>query len=162
MENKILIRKIVTDDNHALAGIIRSSLKEFNANKPGTVYFDETTDHLSELFKRENSAYFVLLIDDEIAGGGGFYPTAGLPAKTCELVKMYLSGKFRQKGLGYLLLKKCIEEARQSGYKRMYIETMPELKKAIALYQKNGFHFINAPLGNSGHTGCDVWMLKDL
>jgi putative acetyltransferase len=55
-----------------------------------------------------------------------------------------------------------MKEAKQSGFQKMYLETMPELTRAIPMYQKNGFHFINSSLGNSGHTGCDVWMLKDL
>lgn len=162
METKILIRKIVADDNAALAIIIRSSLKEFNANKPGTVYFDNTTDSLSEVFKVENSAYFVLEINSEIAGGGGYFPTKGLPGDTCELVKMYLSKKFRKKGFGQMLLEKCMAEAMKTGFEKMYIETMPELTNAISMYEKNGFQFIHAPLGNSGHTGCDIWMIKSL
>jgi putative acetyltransferase len=94
----MLIRKIIPDDNAALAIIIRTSLKEFNANKPGTVYFDETTDHLSDVFKTKRSAYYVIEKDGKIAGGGGFYPTEGLPSNTCELVKMYLAKEYRGKG----------------------------------------------------------------
>ena len=39
--------------------IIKNTLKEFGANKPGTVYFDPTTDHLFELFSAPDSAYFI-------------------------------------------------------------------------------------------------------
>lgn len=117
---------------------------------------------MNENFKVQNAAYFVLEENGNLAGGCGFYPTEGLPPETCELVKMYLSAKFRKKGYGQLLLSKSIEEARRAGYSRMYIETLPELINAIELYKKNGFHFIEKPLGNSGHSGCDVWMLKDI
>jgi putative acetyltransferase len=158
----MLIRKIATDDNAALAEIIRNSLKEFNAAKPGTVYFDETTDHLSDVFTIKDSAYFVLEFEGEIAGGGGFYPTEGLPATTCELVKMYLAKEYRGKGWGNLLLQKCMDEAKKQGYQKMYLESMPELVNAIAMYKKNGFKPILQSLGNSGHTGCDVWMMRDL
>jgi putative acetyltransferase len=162
LEAKIQVREILEKDNTSLAAIIRTSLKEFNANKPGTVYYDETTDHLSDVFKLKNAAYFVLETEGEIAGGSGYYPTKGLPSDTCELVKLYVSKKFRGKGFGQILLDKCMKEAKQSGFQKMYLETMPELTSAIPMYQKNGFHFINSSLGNSGHTGCDVWMLKDL
>jgi putative acetyltransferase len=158
----MLIRKIVADDNAALAHIIRNSLLEFNAAKPGTVYFDETTDHLSDVFANENSAYFVLEINGEVAGGAGFYPTNDLPPDTCELVKMYLAKKFRRKGFGEMLLQKCLEEAKKSGYKKMYLESMPELVNALPMYEKNGFQYLPNALGNSGHTGCDVWMTRDL
>ena len=158
----MLIRKIVADDNYALAGIIRNSLMEFNAAKPGTVYFDETTDHLSDVFTQERSAYFVMVVGDEIAGGAGFYPTEGLPENTCELVKIYLAKEFRRKGFGEMLLQKCMEEAKNEGYKKMYLESMPELTNAIPLYEKNGFTYLPGPLGNSGHSGCGIWMIKDL
>jgi putative acetyltransferase len=44
----------------------------------------------------------------------------------------------------------------------MYLESMPELTNAISMYKKNGFTKIPGSLGNSGHTGCDVFMMKDL
>ena len=114
-----------------------------------------------ENFQVRNAFYFVLEENGQLAGGCGFYPTEGLPSDTCELVKMYLAAPFRKKGYGQLLLDKSIAKAKQFGYTKMYIETLPELTNAIELYKKNGFYFIDKPLGNSGHTGCDVWMLKD-
>ncbi len=158
----MVIRKITPADNKAMAVIIRKSLEEFNAAKPGTVYFDETTDNLSKVFENKKSAYYVIEIGHEIAGGGGFYPTDGLPETVCELVKMYIAKKFRGKGWGKMLLQKCMEEAKKKGFHKMYLESMPELVNAISMYEKSGFNHIPASLGNSGHTGCDVWMMRDL
>ena len=162
MKDEIIIREIKQSDNSALALIVRNSLKEFNAAKPGTVYYDDTTDHLFEVFKQPGSKFFVAELNNEICGGGGIYPTAGLEEDTCELVKMYLSGTARGIGLGKTILQKCIDEAKSLGYNKMYLETMPELKVAIPMYEKFGFTFLNGPLGESGHTGCDVWMIKNL
>jgi putative acetyltransferase len=39
---------------------------------------------------------------------------------------------------------------------------MPELTRAIAMYHKYGFVFIPAAMGNSGHSGCDLFMMKHL
>jgi len=39
---------------------------------------------------------------------------------------------------------------------------MPELKQAMKVYEKFGFNYLNGPMGNSGHTGCSMWMLKEL
>ncbi len=55
----ISIRKIQPGDNNDLDVIVRSSLKEFGVDKPGTVYYDDTTDHLYELFQQPGSIYFV-------------------------------------------------------------------------------------------------------
>jgi putative acetyltransferase len=158
----IFIRLIKTGDDAELANIVRFTLKEFGANKPGTVYFDKTTDHLSQLFQVPGSVYYVAEYNGEIVGGGGIFPSPGLPADTCELVKMYLLKKVRGVGLGKLLIEKCIEFAKANGYKKIYIETMPELKQALKVYEKFGFNYINHPIGNTGHFGCDVWMIKEL
>jgi putative acetyltransferase len=162
MQQEINIRNIAAADNQALASIIRTTLEEFKANKPNTVYYDETTDHLFDVFKKEGSIYFVAEMSQEILGGGGVYPTAGLELGTCELVKLYLSQSARGKGIGKLLLQQCIVAARGMGYKKIYLETMPELTIAIPMYEKYGFTYLPGPLGCSGHTGCDVWMMKEL
>jgi putative acetyltransferase len=162
MENDVIIRKIELKDNVVLASIVRSSLAEFGANKPGTVFFDETTDHLYEMFQEPGSIYFVAEQDGKVLGGAGIYPSQGLPPQTCELVKMYLRPEARGKGLGKSLIDKCVEFAKGFGYRQLYIETMPELRKAVSIYEKFGFEYLNGPLGNTGHFGCDVWMLKKL
>ena len=159
---EIKLRAIQPEDNAALAKIVRESLTEFGANKPGTVYYDETTDHLFELFRAAGAAYFVAEYSGEVAGGGGIFPSDGLPDGTCELVKMYLKNTVRGKGVGRMLIEKCIAVAGQKGYTAMYIETMPELKQAVSLYEKFGFSQLKEPMGNTGHFGCDVWMLKQL
>lgn len=160
--NTITLRKITPADNPVLAQIIRSTLKEFKANKPGTVYYDESTDRLSEVFTLEKSMYFIAETDNSIVGGAGIYPTEGLPPDTCELVKMYLLPGARGKGVGKTLIHACFDHARQLGYKKMYLETMPELKAAIGMYEKSGFIPLKGPIGNSGHHGCDIWMMKEL
>ena len=161
--SEISIRPIQPGDNATIATIIRQSLAEFGANKPGTVYFDPTTDHLFELFETEpRSRYFIAEKQGKILGGAGFYPTDALPAGTCELVKMYLLPEARGMGLGRYMIDHCIATARELGFYQMYLETMPELKKAVAVYEKFGFTPLGASMGNSGHTGCGIWMLKKL
>lgn len=162
MEKKINIRPIAPGDNKAMAAIIRDTLTEFGANRPGTVFFDPTTDALYELFQQPGSWYYVAEIDGQLMGGGGLFPTDGLPAGTCELVKMYLLPSARGLGLGKKLITDCIEKARELGYDKMYLETMPELVKAVSVYEKMGFEYLPGPLGNSGHFGCGKWMLKGI
>jgi putative acetyltransferase len=159
----ITIRPIQPGDNEAIAAIIRQSLAEFGANKPGTVYFDPTTDHLFELFSAGTlSRYFVAEKNGTLLGGAGIYPTDGLPKGTCELVKMYLLPEARNMGLGRHMIDHCISTARELGFTQIYLETMPELKKAVSVYEKFGFTVLSCPMGNSGHTGCDIWMIKKL
>ena len=156
------IRLIEPKDNVALAAVIRAALTEFGANKPGTVYFDPTTDQLFQLFETPGSVYYVAEKDNEILGGCGIYPTAGLPDKTCELVKLYLAPSARGTGLGKALMLKAMAWAKEAGYEQVYLETMPELSNAVTMYEKLGYNRLTKALGNSGHDGCSIWMLKAL
>jgi putative acetyltransferase len=65
-------------------------------------------------------------------------------------------------GLGSRLIQTCLEAATKAGYKKVYLETMPELKQALHTYARFGFRYLSGPLGNSGHHGCSLWMLKEL
>ena len=159
---EIQIRNIEPSDNVAIAAIIRNALAEFGANKPGTVFFDPTTDHLFELFNAPGSVYYIAEKNGIILGGCGIFPTEALPEKTCELVKLYLDKAARGTGLGKALLLKAMDWAKENGYEQVYLESMPELSKAVSIYEKVGFEKLNHALGNSGHCGCDIWMLKKL
>ncbi|MDI9337867.1 MAG: GNAT family N-acetyltransferase [Alphaproteobacteria bacterium] len=157
------IRPIEKKDNPFLAKIIRDCLEEFKANKPGTVYFDSTTDALYELFEsKEKAAYWVVEKDNVILGGGGIFPTDNLPEDTLEVVKIYLVPQVRKFGLGKFLMNLCEAEALKRGFKNLYLESMPELAGAVSLYNRLGYKNICKALGNSGHCGCDVWMVKIL
>ena len=162
-EMGISIIPIAPEHNKALATIIRAALEEFGANKPGTVYYDDSTDHLYELFTSEpQSFYLVALQGDIVLGGAGIFPTEGLGSTTCELVKMYLTPSGRGTGLGKQLIDNCLAKAKTMGYSQVYLETMPELNKAVSVYEKFGFNYLTGPMGNSGHNGCDIWMIKTL
>jgi len=158
----LIIRTIALQDNEAIAKVIRAALTEFGANKPGTVFYDTTTDHLFELFQIPGAIYYIAELNSKLVGGAGIYPTKGLPDKTCELVKLYLHKDARGIGLGKQLLLKSMQWAKENGYEQVYLESMPELSKAVSIYENVGFKKIHHALGNSGHDGCDIWMIKNL
>ena len=163
MNPTIQIRPIEQKDNIDIAKVIRGALEEFGANKPGTVYFDPTTDALFELFNNTpGSYYYIATIDNNVVGGAGIFPTDNLPEGTCELVKLYLHKDARGTGLGKQLLNTAMQWAKENGYTQVYLESMPELSKAVTIYENVGFKRIDQPLGNSGHCGCDIWMVKNL
>ncbi|RYZ22668.1 MAG: GNAT family N-acetyltransferase [Chitinophagaceae bacterium] len=158
----ISLRPITSADNAAIARVIRAALEEFGANHPGTVYYDESTDRLSEVFEAPGSFYLVAEQDGQVVGGGGIYPTGGLPEGMAELVKMYLRPEVRGIGLGSRLIQAALDWAKEAGYKQVYLESMPELQKALSTYERFGFRYLDAPMGNSGHFGCGLWMLKTI
>ncbi len=158
----ITIRPLGPRDNKALGRLIRQVMIEFNANKPGTAFFDKALDSLSDVFTLKGSGYWVAEESEVLIGGAGIYPTEGLPEDYCELVKLYLHAGARGKGIGKKLLTNCFSSARMAGYTHIYLETVPELNVAIPFYEKACFTYLRQPLGNSGHYQCSVWMVKKL
>jgi putative acetyltransferase len=160
-KESMLIRLIEKNDNVEIAAVIRKVLEEHGVDRPGTVYTDPTTDQLFELFQTEGACYYVAKDNDVIIGGCGIYPTEGLPDGCAELVKLYVLQDYRGIGLGKSLMKHAIDFA-QEHYSQLYLETMPELSNAVALYEELGFKSLPDRMGNSGHFSCHIWMLKDL
>lgn len=161
-ENKIVLRPLEERDNANIAAIIRTVLTEFKAAKKGTVFFDPTTDDLYHLFKQKNAAYFIAEVNKKVVGGCGVYPTKGLPEDCCELVKLYLLPEARKAGLGKRFIEQSISAAKQFGFTKIYLESLPELTQAVSLYEKLGFTYLPAALGDSKHFGCSLWMIKEL
>lgn len=156
------IRDLAKSDNEELARIIRATFHEFNAPLEGTVYSDPTTDDLFELFQTPKSKLFVLEIDGKISGCCGIYPSEGLPQTCVELVKFYLAPEARSKGLGKDIFSKCLLQASKFNYQEVYIESLPQFDRAIYIYKQYEFEALDAPLGNSAHPACNIWMLKKL
>ncbi len=162
MPENITVREVKKEDNFRLAGLIREVFDEHNAPRQGKVFSDPATDNLSDLFNRDDSLLLVAEVEGQICGCCGIYPTEGLDNDTAELVKYYLHKDFRGMGIGRTLMEKCIEAAKLMGYQKLYIESMPEFSNAVRIYEKQGFRNIGHPLGNSGHTSCSIWMIRDL
>jgi putative acetyltransferase len=175
------IRKIGPKDNAAMAQIIRNVFEELDAPKVGTAYADPHLNTLSEDYQAENEIYFVVETsrdlsvhkkgrefsvpqNDEpiILGGCGIGNLNDTDFKICELQKMYLLKEARGKGIAQELMQKCLEFAKQAGYDKCYLETLPFMKAAQKLYVKSGFTYIDAPMGCTGHSSCNVFMIKDL
>ena len=156
------IRKIEPKDNLKIASVIRNIFEELDAPKVGTAYADPHLDTLFEVYQAKNEIYFIVEEDGIILGGCGIGNLIDSEFKICELQKMYLAKEARGKGIAKELMQKCLEFAKQVGYDKCYIETLPFMKDAQKLYVKSGFAYIDAPLGSTGHNACDVFMIKDL
>ncbi|AOM41489.1 GNAT family N-acetyltransferase [Xenorhabdus hominickii] len=158
-----IIRPINQQDNSGIATVIREVSAEhgLTADK-GFAVADPILDTLYEVYSQPRSAYWVIEMDGEIVGGGGVAPLAGGDGDTCELQKMYLSSVLRGKGVAKQIVQKSLEFGTQQGFKCCYLETTETLKAAIALYEKLGFSHIDEPLGNTGHSDCEVRMIKAL
>ncbi len=162
-----LIRNIEPLDNKAAANVIRGVLAEFGCVGPGFACNDHETDDLYSAYLDDRAKFWVIADGEtsKIVGCGGFSQLKNSdPAeKICELQKYYIFPEARGFGLGKQLLTTAIKEAKICGYKSMYLESVPQLKKALTLYEKFGFEMIDHPLGDTGHNkNCSIFMLLKL
>ena len=157
-----IIREIQKKDNPTIAAIVRDVLMEMGAPKVGTAYADPYLDSLFEVYTVPKSIYFVIEKDGKIIGGAGVMQLDNSDENICELQKMYLLPEGRGLGLGKFLIDNCIEKAKEFGFESCYIETMTYMEDAQKLYKKVGFYNLDKQLGNTGHSSCQVWMLKKL
>ncbi|WP_435262749.1 GNAT family N-acetyltransferase [Tenacibaculum sp. nBUS_03] len=157
-----IIREIKLEDNKQIATVIRDVLIEFGVPKVGTAYEDRATDEMYETYQEEKAGYYVIEHNNKIVGGAGFSKLDNFEGNVCEFQKMYFLPIARGKGLGSKLIEFSLKEAKKQGYKHCYLETMPYMDAARALYKKNGFINLDKPMGNTGHFSCNVWMIKEL
>jgi ribosomal protein S18 acetylase RimI-like enzyme len=61
---------------------------------------------------------------------------------TCEMKRLYVKAEVRRKGLGKALCERIIYKARELGYKRMRLDTLPSMTSALAMYKQFGFQKI--------------------
>src|SRR5680860_1778439 len=158
----IVIREIRQEENAEVAQVIRKVLIEIGVPKVGTAYADKALDHMYENYDVPRADYFLVVQEAKILGCAGIAQLENYQGNVCELQKMYFLEEARGRGIGEGMMQVCLDRARKYGYEKVYIETMPYMKAAQKLYTKSGFEYIDAPMGNTGHFSCPVWMLKSL
>ena len=161
MEN-YSIRKIEIKDNQFVAELIRAVFDELNIPKVGTAYEDVYLDFMFEEYNKPKSVYFVVESKGRIIGSAGIAPLENETETICELQKMYFLPETRGLGIGSQMMELCLQAAKNFGFEKCYLETMPFMLDAQKLYKKIGFEYICSPIGSTGHVSCPIWMLKDL
>ena len=156
------IRPIQARDDAAIAAIIRTVMPEFGATGCGFAINDPEVDWMHRAYSRPRCAYFVVEREGRVVGGGGVAPLDGGDEDVCELRKMYFLPEARGIGAGAAMMDRCLAAAREIGFRRCYLETLTGMDAAMKLYARSGFRRIDAPMGATGHGGCNTFYLLDL
>lgn len=156
------IRPIKKSDNAELAKVLRTVLREIGADSDGFAYADPQLDQMFEYYEPQKGDYYVLEnTEGIIVGGAGFDELSG-EEEIVELQKMYFLPEARGKGFASEMLKLILNEAKHRGFKKCYLETLDSLQPALKRYEAFGFEYIDKSCGNTGHFGCNVYMIKTL
>lgn len=102
--------------------------------------FSQEIKNLQAQYSRPFGILFLAYNAQEIPVG--CFGIRALEGPICELKRMYVVKDTRGKGLGKRLLEKSIACAKELGYQKMRLDTLPSMLPAIGLYTKAGFYEI--------------------
>ncbi len=161
LANPWQLRPICGEDDADMAAIIRTVMPEFGAIGSGFAIADPEVDWMSRAYAEPRHAYFVVEASGRVLGGAGMAPLIGGDNDTCELRKMYFLPEARGLGAGTAMMQRCLDAARDAGFNRCYLETLAGMDAAMRLYDRSGFQRIPAPMGATGHGGCNAFYLLE-
>jgi ribosomal protein S18 acetylase RimI-like enzyme len=108
------------------------------------------------ILEKYGSIYFLLEYEIPV----GTFALMINELKELELTKTGMQESAKGKGYGNELMKHCIEQAKLTNYKEIYLYSNKSLRPAIHLYKKYGFEEI--PLGSSEYERCNIKMKLNL
>jgi putative acetyltransferase len=156
------IRRLQQSDVHQLLGLIRGAYQEFGLETRAASPLEPNDYAILDVYRHRRSAYFVAVAGNDVLGGAGIFPLVNESWGTCELQRMYLTPQHRGRGIGQDLLDVCLATARSLDFERCYAEIVSAMATAIALYQRNGFRRLPAPIGNTSHNHNDFWLMLSM
>lgn len=99
-------------------------------------HYDEEIGHLQEKYGPPAGRLYLAFCGGEPAGCIGLRQ---LDAQSCEMKRLYVRLRFRGKGIGGMLVQRIIGDAKEIGYRQMFLDTLPFLQSALKLYKGCGF-----------------------
>jgi GNAT superfamily N-acetyltransferase len=118
--------------------VFRELLLEYARSLPVDLSFQNFEEEIAGL----PGDYDPILIahwNDEVAG---CVALRAIDGQVCEMKRLYVRAAFRGKRIGRSLAERIIAVARDRGFQRMRLDTIPSMREAIPMYTTLGFRDI--------------------
>ncbi len=147
---EVSIIQAMSPQDFAIAGqFILDYFQEFEETLSYQNIEEEVAD-LQELYRPPDARLFLLQVGNVPAG---CVIARRFSEDAIEMKRMYINPRHRGQGYSQALLDMVIGTARSMGVRRILLDTEPNMKNAIALYEKNGFRkttaYHDSPLPNA-------------
>ncbi len=119
-------------------------------------YDKEVLSNPEKYILEKGGKIFFAKLEDKIIGTVALMPKNS----SFELTKMAVTDKIQSKGIGSLLMQKCINEAKNLGLKEIFLFSNTKLDKAINLYKKVGF--LEEHFDSSDYKRANIYMTLKL
>jgi len=147
--NDFSLTEIIRADSTKDIDHARELFKEYEAWLEVDLCFQSFEKELAELpgkYAPPDGRLLLAVDDGRVAGRAALRK---FDDGICEIKRLFLRSEFRGHGLGRKLAEEIIREAKQIGYERMRLDTLPpKMNDAIALYRSLGFKEIDAYYNN--------------
>jgi ribosomal protein S18 acetylase RimI-like enzyme len=80
-----------------------------------------------------------LLLSHEEGTATGCVGVRALDRSTAEMKRLYVKADYRGRGIGRRLAEAAIAAARNAGYERIVLDSLPKMRAALALYRDLDF-----------------------
>lgn len=100
-------------------------------------HYDDEKENPSLKYALPDGRLYLDVSDDGIARG--CIALRKLSDGKGEVKRLYVRPEYRGKGIATALVERIVEDARNIGYKELYLDTLPELESAVRLYKSFGF-----------------------
>ena len=113
-------------------------------------------DNVQAHYFEARGTFLVALNGEQVIGSGALRK---LDANTAELKRMWLLEAYHGQGLGYRLLMRLFDFAREQKYRRIHLQTSPEQVRALNFYRRVGFYEIPSYNEDVGEISMEIGLL---